>query len=244
MAQKKKQFHTPIGVFKYCHLNKPDTRYKEEGEFAVTVAFEKDDPDTQAFIAQLEALVPEQEEHAAEAFANASAKQKAQWKNPKKGDPITEPTIMPFYEDEYDEEGDPTGRVLFKFKTKASFQDRKTGETRKKVVKLSDGRGQVIPTKKRPLVYAGTEGRVAFGTGISFIAAGADSYLSFYLNEVQITNLVSGGGGSSSFGAVEGSGFSSEDLDEYDPSGESEGGSEGEGQGSGGGEDLDDELPF
>lgn len=240
-ARKKPQFFTPIGVFKYAHLNKADTRYKEEGEYSVTVALDKEDPEVQAFIEKLEALVPDQEEHAAEAFANASAKQKAAWKKPKKGDPITEPNIMPFYEDELDEEGDPTGRVIFKFKTKASFLDQKTGKTVKKVVTLVDGKGQVIPAKKRPLVYAGTEGRIAFGYAFSFIASGADSYMSFYLNQAQITKLVSGGGGSSAFGAVEGSDFDGDELDEYNGDDEDAGG---EDQTSGDDGLDDDEIPF
>lgn len=233
---KKEQYFTPIGVFKYAHLNKADTRYKEEGEFSVTVALDKDDEATAAFIEKIDALVEKQQEAADEGFENASPKQKAAWK--KRG--ITEPTVMPWYEDELDDEGDPTGRVLFKFKTKASFQN-KEGKTVKKTVTLVDGRGEVIPAKKRPLVYAGTEGRVAFSVGYAFIAKDAEAFMSLYLNQVQITKLVSGGGGTSAFGAVDDSDFSSDDLDEYNPSDDEDGDDQDVG---GDDDDLDDEIPF
>lgn len=234
----KKQLTTPIAVFKYAHLNKADTRYKDEGEYSVTVAMDKDDPETEAFIEQLEALVPEQEAKAQEGWDNASPRQKAAWKKPKKGDPITEPTIMPFYEEELDEAGEPTGRVLFKFKTKATFE--RDGRTVKKQVTLVDGRGSVIPAKKRPLVYAGTEGRVAFTVGYAFIAKDAEAFMSFYLNQVQITKLSSGGGGSA-FGAVEGSDFSAEDLEEYEGNASASEGEEAEPEAD---DDDDDEIPF
>lgn len=235
---KKEQFFTPIGVFKYAHLNKPDTRYKEDGEFSVTVALDKDDEATAAFIKQIDKLTAQQQEAADEGWENASPKQKAAWK--KKG--IEEPTLMPAYEDELDEDGDPTGRVLFKFKTKASFTN-KEGKTVKKVVTLVDGRGQVIPSKKRPLVYAGTEGRVAFSVGAAFIAKDAECFLSFYLNQVQITKLATGGGGTSAFGAVEGSDFSADDLDDYDPREDDEDDDATDGD-DGDDDDLDDDIPF
>lgn len=236
---KKEQYYTPIGVFKYAHLNKPDTRYKEEGEYSVVVALDKDDEATAAFIKQIDALVPKQEEAAEEGFENASPKQKATWK--KKG--ITEPTIMPWYDEEFDDEGEPTGRLLFRFKTKASFKS-KEGKLIKKVVTLVDGFGQVIPAKKRPLVYAGTVGRVAFSVGYSFIAKEAESFMSLYLNQVQIVKLVSGGGATSAFGAVEGSEFSADDLDEYVPDDDADDDEDDNGVDDDEDDLDDDEIPF
>jgi hypothetical protein len=234
---RKQQYFTPIAVFKYCHLNKPDTRYKAEGEYSVNVLLDKDDPAVQNFLEKIEAQVADQQRDAEEAFSSASPKQKAKWKK----DGITAPIIVDFYEDELTEEGEPTGNIIMKFKTKASFTDRKTGETVKKVVKLSDPKGQVIPHKKRPLVYAGTTGRVAFVIGYSFIAENAKSFMSFYLNEAQIVDLVSGGGGSSAFGAVEGGGnFDVDDLDEYDADEDAD-----DSDADDDGDDLDDdEIPF
>jgi hypothetical protein len=240
-TMKKTQYATPFGVFKYCHLNKPDTRYKKEGEFSVNVAFDKDDPKLIAFMEQIEAVIPALEETANEEFESAGPKAKAKWKQKK----ITEPTIMPFYEDEIDAEGDPTGRVIFKFKTKATFED-KTGKTIQKVVKLVDSKGEVIPLKKRPLVYAGTIGRVAFTVGTSFIAEEAKAYLSFYLNEVQLRKLVTAGagGGSSAFEVDEEGEVDGDELDEYEGSTGGADDLNDDQDTSAGSDDLDDEIQF
>lgn len=236
---KKEQFYTPVTVFKYCHLNKPDMgteQYpKKEGEFSVTVAMDKDDPEVQAFIEKMEGFLPELEELAQREFDSASPKVKAGWKAKK----ITEPTVMPFYTEEFDADGDPTGRILIKFKTKATFKN-KDGEVIKKTVALVDGLGEIIPAKKRPLVYAGTKGRVAFTIGKAFIPGNAEAFLSFYLNQVQIAKLATAGSGTSAFGALEGSDFSADDLEEYDGSSKDDD----DDQDDGGNDDFDDEIPF
>jgi hypothetical protein len=234
---KREQLFTPIGVFKYCHLNKPDTRYKEEGEFSVNVLLDKEDPAVKKLMKDLDRKAKLAAEEAQEKFDEANGQQKAKWK--KKG--ITEPTINPWYEEEYDDEGDPTGNIILKMKTKAQFQDRKSGRMIDKVVKLVDGRGQVIPAKKRPLVYGGTMGRVAFAVGNVFIPKDADCYLSFYLNEVQITKLVSAGSGTSSFGAVEDSDFDADELEEYEGNAADDDVNDDDQDDS---NDDDDEIPF
>jgi hypothetical protein len=233
----KKEIITPIGVFKYAHLNKPDTKFNADGEYKVTLILDKDEDSTKALIKKLDALHKEAFEAGVEQFEEANGKAKAAWK--KKG--ITEPVLNDYYDDEVDDEGNPTGNIELKFKTKAQFKDRKTGEMKKKTVPLIDGKGQTIPTKKRPLVYGGTEGRIAFATNAAFIPKGADVYLGLYINSVQITKLVSGGGGANPFGAVEGSGFSSDELEEYE-GGASDDDLEDDVDDDEG--DLDDEIPF
>lgn len=237
---KREQLFTPLGVFKYCHLNKPDTRYKEEGEYSVNVLLDKDDPETKKLMKQLVRLASAAKEEAKVKFDEANGQQKAKWKKRS----ITVPNMNPWYEDEVDDEGDPTGNIILKIKTKATFTDRKTGKTVQKTVKLVDGRGNVIPTKKRPLVYGGTMGRVAFTVGNVFIPKDADAYLSFYLNEVQITKLVSGGASSSSFGAVEDSDFDAADLEEYEGNVKDDDADDEDQNDGDDGDDRDDEIPF
>lgn len=234
--EKKQQLNSPKGVFKYAHLNKPDfgteAHPKADGEFSVTIALDKDDAATKVFIAKLEEQAAALEDQLQDEFDGQSPKVKASWKQRK----ITEPTFMPFYADELTEAGEPTGRLLFRFKTKAQFKG-KDGEIVKKVVPLVDGMGEMIPAKKRPLVYAGTLGRAAFTLGLAFIPKDAQGYMSFYLNQVQIAKLVSSGGaGQSAFGADEDSDFSAEELEEYEGNSKD--------QDDGGNDDLDDELPF
>lgn len=235
----KQQYFTPKGIFKFAHLNKPDTKFKTEGEYKVTVVFEKSA--AAALIAKLDKLHAAAYEMGEGKMDEASPKVKAAWKKRK----ITEPTLNPYYEDEVDENGDPTGRIEMRFKTRASFEDRKTGKTVEKKVKMVDGRGQVIPEKKVPLVYGGTEGRIAFSTADTFIAKDADVYLGLYLNEVQITKLVTSGAGTSSFGADEDSDFSSDDLDEYEGNtNDDDSDLDGDLDGADDDADLDDEIPF
>ena len=250
---KREQINTPKGVFKYCHLNRPDVkgaeRFGGDPMYKVTIVLDKDGPGVEAFLARLDKLHHGALEAAVEAMDEANPKQKAAWK--KKG--VTEPTLNPFYDDEVDEDGEPTGRIEMRFKTHASFKDRKTGEVVNKTVPFVDGKGQIIPTKKRPLVFGGTIGRVAFSTGNVFIPKEADAYLGLYLNQIQITKLGEGGGGSA-FGADEDSDFSADDLEEYEGNTKDEDDDDGADDGFGGGgssgasqdsdDDYDDEIPF
>lgn len=236
--QKQKQHYTEVGPFKFCHLNKPDTMYKEEGEFNVTQVFEADSEEFAALKAVFRDAMKQSKEEAEEKFAAAGGKTKAKWK----ADGITAPQQkMPWAED-YDDEGDPTGEVLVRFKTKATFKT-KDGTEQQKTVKLVDGFGEVIPANKRPLVYGGTVGRVAFTVRPYFIPASASYGLTLYLNEVQIVKLVTGKGGSgSSFGAVEGSGFSADDLEEWEEKAKSD--DDGDDVDTGDNDLDDNEIPF
>lgn len=240
-APKKTQYITPVIPWKYVHLNKPDfgtDQYpKKDGEFSVTAVFDKDDPEVQAFLKQMEGLLSKVEAVAQEAFdAVSNPKVKAAWK--KKG--IDAPVVMPFYTEDFDEEGNPTGLVTIKFKTKAQFT-KADGTVIKKTVPFIDAYGEIIPGKKRPLVYAGTTGRIAFTTGEAFIQTNAEAFLSFYLNQVQLVDLVSSGGGKSAFGAVEGGGVSADELDEYEPDEEKP---KGNAPADDDEEEIDDEIPF
>lgn len=243
---------TPVGIFKYCHLNKPDTKFSEVGDFSVTVVFDADEEPVKRMLSALKKAHAKAVEEAEEKWDEISVPNKKKLAN--KG--ITGVIALPFYEDEYDENDQPTGNIMLRFKTKAQFKDRKTGRMSEKVVTFVDGKGQVIPAKKRPLVYGGTTGRVDFSNSAYFIPAQGTAGLSLYLNKVQIAQLVSAGGGG--FDEIEGSGFSADDLEEYEGSGgDSSGGSTGggidddldgdlggSGQDTGGPSDFDDEIPF
>ena len=239
------QLTTPKGPFKYCYVNAPDIkgaeRFGGDPEFKVTQVIDEDDPKWPALKAKLDKLLDDAVEAGKEAMADANPKAKAAWK--KKG--ITEPEVNAPYTEELDEEGEPTGRIELRFKTKAEFKDRKTGEMRKRTIPMRDGKGQIIPAKKRPLVYGGTIGRVAFATSAVFIPKDAAVFLGMYLNEIQISKL-SEGGGADPFGADEDSDFDADELEEYE--GNASGGDDldddlDDGQDDGGA-DLDDEIPF
>lgn len=245
---KREQHISPKGIFKYTHLNKPDhkgaERFNAALQYKVTLILPKDDPETKKMIANLEKKYKEAEEHAKTQMDEASAKQKGAWK--KKG--ITDPDMQPFFDEEYDEDtGEPTGNIELRFKSHAEFKDKDTGKVNKKIIPFIDGRGQTIPNKKRPNVFAGTEGRVAFTTAPAFIPAEGKCFLSLYLNSVQITKLQSAGN-SNPFGADEDSDFSAEELEDIednasdgdDDSDLDDGGD----QDTGEDDEEDDEIPF
>jgi len=244
------QLTTPKGQFKYCYVNTPDfkgaERFGGEPEFKVTQVIDEDDKAWPALKAKLDKLLAVAVAAGAEAMQDVNPKTLASYK--KRG--ITEPEVNEPYAEELDEAGNPTGRIELRFKTKAEYKDRATGEMRKRTIPFRDGRGQVIPTKKRPLVYGGTTGRVAFATSNVFIPKDAAVYLGLYLNEIQITAL-SSGGGADPFGADADSDFNADDLEEYEGNVNDEG--EPGDDGFGGGDDQDtggsdsvddDEIPF
>jgi hypothetical protein len=218
---------TPKGVFKYTHLNKPDTRYDSDGVFSVSVVFDKDDPKVKKMLAALDKLHAEAGEAAEEAWAEikpAAKKKLAQKK-------ITEPMLMDYYEEELDDNDEPTGNIVMRFKTKSQFTSKKTGKIVKKVVPFYDGKGQMIHDKKRPLVYGGTTGFVDFGTSPVFIPSSGEAYLAFYLNSVMISKLVTSGSAGGGWEADEDSDFDGDELEEFNG-----------GDDDDNGEDLDDDL--
>lgn len=252
---KREQIISPKGIFKFAHLNSPDfkgaERFGGEPQYKVTLVLDRDGKGVPEFLAKLDKLLEKAEEAGKEQMDEANGKAKAAWK--KKG--ITEPTTNDAYTDEVDEEGNPTGRVEVKFKTAYKFKT-KEGKVIKKTVPFIDGRGEEIAAKKRPQVYGGTEGRIAFTYSNVFIPKDADVYLGLYLNSIQITKL-SSGGSNNPFGADEDSDFSADDLDENEGDGgfpndeddddgdlDDDGGDESEGDGDESDGDLDDEIPF
>ena len=48
---------TPVGIARYPHLNRPDTKYKEEGEYKVNL--EMSSEDAEPFIKQIETIFGE-----------------------------------------------------------------------------------------------------------------------------------------------------------------------------------------
>lgn len=245
------QLVTPKAVFKYCYVNTPDTkgaeRFGGDPKFKVTAVIEGDDPAWPALKAKLDARLVLAVEAGVEKMAEANPKAKASWKKRN----ITEPEVNEPYTDELDEDGNPTGRIELATKTGAEFTDRKTGKVIKRTVPFRDGRGQIIPTKKRPLVFGGTVGRVAFSTNPVFIPKDAAVYLGMYLNEIQISQLATAGSGEDPFGADEDSDFNADDLEEYEGNASDDDDDSGD-DGFGGGDDdgfgetkdLDDEIPF
>jgi len=168
---------TPKGIASYPHLDQPDTAFGQNA-YKVTLILDASDPEVVELLNALDQLVDESLEAAKK---DAKPAQKA-----KIG-------TNPPYEQELDDNGDPTGNVIIKFKQNAEIN----GEA----VEIA-----VVDAKKNRLhgvrVGAGSTIRVGFTTRPYCMKGSAG--ITRDLRAVQLLNLVEK---ESSFGFDEEDGF-------------------------------------
>jgi len=221
MADKKKRntMTTPRGIVSgFTAIQKASTNFEPTGMFETQLAF--DPAEVTDMIEELQALIDAE-------FEKVKADKPKLKKTLTKTDLGTE---------ELDDEGDETGRLIFKFKQKQLIET-KSGDTFKKVIQLVDGRGKRVtkPVKIGP----GTTAKVNFEPWAYFNAKDKVVGVTLRLIGFQIIKLVEyeGGGGPSAadmgFGAEE-DGFDGDDFD----------GGEDQTDGSGDDEEDDDDIPF
>lgn len=143
---------TPKGTLSWPYIGKPDTRYNPEGVYKTSLIVSGEDA------APLMETCKQMfiDEYGTAKLAKAN---------------------MPF-SPEVDDQGNETGNVVFKFKSKRQ-------------PKLYDAKGKVI--SKNLQVASGTVAKVA--TAINPYATGINVGVSLYLNDVQIIELVEYGKG-------------------------------------------------
>lgn len=210
--EKKTKYTSPKGEFQYPYLNEPDTKFKEEGEYRVSLRL----PAEKA--APLVAMI---DKAAAEALKEAkkgakTPKEAAKW----------ETKFLP-YSVETDEEDVETGFVIFKFSSKASGVT-KTGREWSRSVPLFDSQGNLLPRKDGKFtvsVWSGSEGYVSYTIQPYAPNTQIGASVSLGLEAVQITKLVSGGNQSAEdygFGKEEGGFETPADSEEADVSEDAE----------------------
>jgi hypothetical protein len=219
MANRYKQFTTPRGVFIYPHLSEPDTKFvKPDGEYHTKFALNVDDTATNAFIDQLEAELT--------AYRDAQIEEAA---NPKKAAALKKANVADVFEEELDDEGNTTGRLIFKFKLKAKVETK--NKSWDQAPRLFDG--QAKPINGDVSIWTGSEGNVNVEVFPYYMESTKQFGLSLRCIAAQVLKLVSGGGASADdygFGAeddayvAEGSGFTpdtgSDDTDDGEDDGE------------------------
>jgi hypothetical protein len=167
---------TPRGVLIYPHLTEADTKFvKPDGEYHTKFALPADSDEAAALIEKLEA---EMERYIAE--------------NP---DGLTKPKIKKaaradLYEEEVDDEGEETGRLIFKFKLKAKVKT-KTKEWDQQP-RLFDGALNPIQEGVNP--WTGSEGKISSEVFPYYMETSKTFGLSLRCNAVQILKLVAGQG--------------------------------------------------
>lgn len=160
-------FVTPVGELKYPHITRPDTRYVTTGVYQTKICIDLED--AQELIALAEKVVNDE-------FARIDTQKSADY------------TIKPVFEPEYNEEGEPTGRVEFKCKLNAVVTPRE-GEPFNQTV-------SVVDENEVPLTESVWGGSMAQIKGQLFPwvnAAQKQVGVTFRMRGVKVLDLVTGG---------------------------------------------------
>jgi hypothetical protein len=194
MAEKRPYHISPAGIAQYPRLTKPDTKFKADGEYKVTLVL----PGAEA--APLIALID---------GAMVESLKKARMENPAKAKTIKAASDKP-YKAVTDDEGNETGEVKFNFKMAAKVTSKKTQQSWEQKPSLFDA-------KLRPLVNpkigGGSKVKVKFEM-YQFYTALVGAGVSLRLLGVQVLDLVE-------YTRTGAEGFASEDgyeADEQQPS--------------------------
>jgi hypothetical protein len=171
---------TPVGLAVYPYLNEPDTQFDENGVYQLQLSLPQKEADT--MIKSLE----KQYDTAYKGYCKEKKKNQL-----KKAD-------MP-WKDQVDDEGDPTGNVLFRFKMRA------------KTAKGVELRPLLIDSKRHPVterIGSGSQVKVAFEAH-DWLVPALGVGLSLRLKGVQVIELIewSGGPNATSLGFEEEEGF-------------------------------------
>jgi hypothetical protein len=186
MAEKKVYITgvTPTGVAVFPHLNKPD-EYKGNKDFKTSLkltAHEAAD-----LIAKLTPLV-EASYGAAEVELQEKIANGKDGKTKAAAKKCLETLLRSYpWTDDVDEDGEPSGDILFKFKSKAEYEDAK-GVTRKITIPLFDAKRKASTAQ----VTFGSLIKVNYTVAPFFMSGTGLAGISLRLNGVQIRQLATG----------------------------------------------------
>lgn len=169
--QKKPTYHiTPAGIAQYPRLTKPDTKFKVDGEYKVTLILPG--AEAQPLIELIDA-------------AMAESLVKARKDNPAKAKTIKAATDKP-YKAETDDEGNETGNYKFNFKMAAKVTSKKSGNSWEQKPSLFDAK---LKPLANPKIGGGSTIKVKFEM-YQFYTALVGAGVSLRLLAVQIIDLV------------------------------------------------------
>lgn len=194
MLEHEQKFVTPKGVAIYPHLVTPD-EYEGSLDYKVSL---KLDPTATGVQDLLDAITQAADTELERAVAEMNAKG-GKTKAAAKDMAVSYP-----FEPEYNEEGEETGMVLLKAKSKAAGVSKKGPWERKIPLFDSGASGKVKPIKHGTIdIWSGSELKVEVKTNV-YTAPGLKlAGVSFYIESVQVLSLSSGSAGGM-FGAEEG----------------------------------------
>ncbi len=195
MATKTFEF-SPFGEAKFPWINRPDVKFKADGEFKVDLRLKLSDPGVPQFKDKLDAAAQAAfDEQTAELTPRDRKNAKLQ---------------LP-YDVEEDEEGNPTGYIVVKFRQNAVIVIRKTKERKDILVGIKDMQNRDV---KKP-VFGGSVLRVAYTARPIKVVSSASYGVRLDFAAVQIKQMAERGAGGRDFGFGTGEGYSESD-DEAD----------------------------
>jgi hypothetical protein len=216
-TRKKIKLITPRGVFQFPKLNKPDTKFKAEGQYTVKSRIAADAEGWLVGKSLLsaseitEALTELRDEFHAEVVQKIKAKEIGPKWNPKEREAkLAALKVADIFTPETDAAGEETGNILFHAKMIASGVSKKDQKKWTRSPLIFDAkRKKMSPV---PAIFGGTEGKVA-AEAMAYFAPGTKEAppvvgVTFYLEAVQILKLVKAGDKSAdSFGFGEEEGY-------------------------------------
>jgi hypothetical protein len=188
---------SPKGVAVYPHLNKADDKFGDP-VFKVTLRVPEDD--AAPLVAKIEEMLAAIKRGDTTGLREVDAKRLApaiKAKKLKAADPA--------FATETDEDGNPTGNTLLKFKASGQFKD-KDGNVIKRKIKFIDAGKQAI--ENPPFVWGGSVLRVRAAL-MPWVNAKGEYGVKLGIDLVQIINLVTSGGSTDTSGFDEEDGYTS-----------------------------------
>jgi hypothetical protein len=195
---------SPKGVAVFPWLTKPDTKFRAEGQYKVTLRVSEDE--AEALKKQIDSLSEEALKETKKDLTKklneaATGRDKAKYKQAIESLEVNTP-----YSEAVDDEGNTTGELEFRFSTSAVVK-RKDGSTEPKALIFVDAKKQRF---NPPSVYGGSVLRIAYSASPYYVAARNSVGVSLYIQAVQVIKLVSGSDSGDGFGFGEEDGFVSE----------------------------------
>lgn len=168
---------SPKGKALWCKVNEPDRKFDSEGTLSTQLVCDPNDPAVQKFIERLETLQDTAFAESVETLGEAKGKQ------------IRKRLL---YTDHCDQDGNPTGNIVFKFALKGV--DKRASQGKPSTIAVVDAHKQAV----NPVPNVGNDSEIRVGAFVYpyYMAMSKEIGLSMMWTKMQIIDLVEYGGGS------------------------------------------------
>lgn len=168
---------SPKGKALWCKFKEPDTKYNAKGEYSTDLIVDPNNPAVQAYITKLEELQDIAYNETCETLGAGKAKGV---------------TKAPLYKEEYDQDGNETGNIIFKYKLK-DLTDREARGDSTEILVVDAKKNKL--GKDAPLVGNGSEIRIVSYANPYFMASTKSVGISHIWSKMQIIELKEYSGG-------------------------------------------------